>query len=280
MSKTSKILVTVLCLFSKIALVGLDDLQAQESAQNTAVLSDINGDGKVSILAFGDSLTYGVGDGTSPGDEVTRETVPFTNGTLGYTKRLQALLSVPVANAGVPGEEISKGGLQRLPSVSKSGVDIVTFLEGINDVLNLVADGNYEMYLQKAINIMQVNGKTPVLGTLPKTCCDHEGQAGGAESYSAVVRRVGAGNGLAVADIAKAWELTCKNKLECELYNLPEGLHPNSVGYAVMAQTFAASLLGINIFAQDGAQQLADATGRPVTDILVKPEAVVASTTE
>ncbi len=37
-------------------------LQAQES-----VLADVSGDGTVRITAFGDSLTFGVGDGTKPG---------------------------------------------------------------------------------------------------------------------------------------------------------------------------------------------------------------------
>jgi len=56
----------------------------------------LNNDGKILLMAFGDSITAGVGDG--PGAE------NFPRPPAGYPLRLQSLLGLPVVNDGDPGE--------------------------------------------------------------------------------------------------------------------------------------------------------------------------------
>jgi hypothetical protein len=76
-----------------------------------------------------------------------------------------------------------------------------------------------------------------------------------------------------LADIARAFASTCDNLNKCQLLNVPEGLHPNTLGYDVIAQTVLATLYGIDIFSQSGASELAGALGVETSVIKVKPEA-------
>jgi acyl-CoA thioesterase I len=74
------------------------------------------------IVAFGDSITFGLGD--SPGKG-------------GYPARLASLLTTPettynVENEGVSGETTAEG-LSRLSSLSGSGTDAMLLMEGTND---------------------------------------------------------------------------------------------------------------------------------------------------
>ena len=238
--------------------------------QQSSVVSDINADGVVRIMAFGDSITYGIGDGTSPGDVV--ETPPITDGHGGYPARIEALYGVLVDNRGFPGEQIDVGGVKRFPHVvASSTADIVIIKEGANDSLFRLGRGAYSKDLQKMINTAVVLGKQPILATLATPCCNHAGRGEYTNSYSDAVRELAYVNDLIFADIERAWRTTCRNKKECELYNLPDGLHPNSVGYDVMAQTILSSLFGIDIFAPGGAALLEGALGLPAGEVIVKP---------
>ena len=71
------------------------------------------------ILAFGDSLTYGTGANT--GED--------------YPSLLASYLNLNVINAGIPGE-ISKQGLKRLPQLlDKHKPDLLILIHGGNDIL-------------------------------------------------------------------------------------------------------------------------------------------------
>jgi lysophospholipase L1-like esterase len=241
---------------------------AQES-----LLTDVNGDGQVKVLAFGDSITYGVGDGVSPG--VFIELPPQTDGRGGYPARVETLYGVSVLNRGVPGEEIAMGGVERFASVVQAAnADIVVILEGVNDSIFRLDRGQYGRYLQKMINVAKALNTTPVLATLQIPCCNHAGREPFVTSYSLEAKDLAALNDLRIMDLEKSWNTTCQNKEECELYNLPEGLHPNSLGYDVMAQTILAGLLGIDIFAVGGAAELEDALGLAPGSVVVEPEVV------
>ncbi len=223
-------------------------------------ITDTNGDGVVSSIAFGDSITYGVGD---------------ASGLSGYPTRVSTLLGIPVTNVGDPGEILTVDGVNRFPSVlATSSADAVLILEGVNDAVHRIDSAEVRRTYQRLVNVAQVLGKSPILMTLPKPCCDHGALSPFTESYSAEVKDIAALNGLSYVDLERAWNSTCQNKNECELYNLPEGLHPNATGYDVLGQTIAASMLGINIFGIDGAKDLEDALGLAEGSVIVKPDEV------
>jgi lysophospholipase L1-like esterase len=261
--------VVILFLLISMQIFLLRAAHAQES-----LLNDLNGDGVVSVMAFGDSITYGVGDGVAPGLDV--EEAPQTDGRAGYPKRIEQSYGISVENRGVPGEEIAKGGVERIvAAVRSSNADLVVFLEGVNDSIYRLDRGEYSRLLQKVVNVCRSLGKKIVLTTLQTPCCIHAGRDPFVASYTEAVKELAGINDLAVVDLDRAWRSTCRNKEECELYNLPEGLHPNTLGYDVMGQTVLAELLGINIFASGGAAQLEQAIGAPAGTVVVKPDEVL-----
>ncbi|MCB0339795.1 MAG: SGNH/GDSL hydrolase family protein, partial [Bdellovibrionales bacterium] len=191
------------------------------------LLVDRNGDGVIRVTAFGDSITYGVGDGTSPGAFV--EVAPFTDGNIGYPPRVQALGGIEIFNQGDPGESLAVGGILRFPAVLQStSPDVVVIFEGSNDVLQDTAP-EFGRNLQKAINVANALGITPVVSTLPPECCDRGGRTPLVRQFNQRIRAVVAENELSLIDLERAWDSTCSGP-ECQLYNVPEGLHPNSLG--------------------------------------------------
>ena len=230
------------------------------SADN--LLNDTNGDGVVRILAFGDSLTYGIGDG-GLGVEL---------GKRGYPSRLSSLVGVPVENIGVPGEEFSTAGVTRwVSAISNSNADLVILIEGANDAYNSVSTQTVSNAFQRAVNAAAVLGKKVILATLPTPTGDHIAQSLATNHYSNELHVLSGVNELPLIDLKKAWETTCSNAGACELYNLPEGLHPNANGYKVIAQTIAASLVGVDLFQPGGASELESALGLPAGTVIVKP---------
>jgi lysophospholipase L1-like esterase len=103
--KTIILLILLLC----IPLFSCSD----SSERLTALASD------ATILAFGDSLTYGTG--AKQGED--------------YPTLLAKLTNLTVINAGIPGE-ISSKGLQRLPALlDQHNPDLFILIYGGNDIL-------------------------------------------------------------------------------------------------------------------------------------------------
>jgi lysophospholipase L1-like esterase len=234
-------------------------------------LEDLNGDGNISYLAFGDSITAGLGDGYQPGAEI-----PAFEGARagpGYPARISQWAHIVSYNAGVPGEELAEGGFKRFPGVvSRSPADLVGILEGANDAIHLLDAGVYRRLMQRLINVAQSLGRRPIVITIPTPCCNHAGQGPFTRSYGGMLRDLALLNSVPIADVEHAWDTTCENREECELFNLPEGLHPNSKGYDVIAQTILATLYGIDIFSPGGAKELEGALGLPAGSVVVKPD--------
>lgn len=230
----------------------------EASAQDrVSVLNDRNGDGAVTALAFGDSITFGIGDSLSGG---------------GYPNRLSSLLGIPIENEGAPGEILTEGGVARFPTeIARTTADIVFILEGANDAIQRVESSTYRNAIQRMINVATVQGRTVVLATLPPPTKDHASLALFTNTYSDRIRTIALANNLQIADYQTAWQTTCVNQTECELYNLPEGLHPNGAGYEVMSQVAASAALGIDIFSPTGASELEGALGLAAGTVTVKP---------
>jgi len=253
-------------LFYLLSVIGLSVAPAAAQPKLGA-LSDQNGDGVVRIVAFGDSITAGVGDGGSNGDQLA----PATSSS-GFPDRLERLIGLPVDNLGLPGEEIATSGVERILGVlTASAPDYLVITEGTNDAVKQLGSEQYRDALQRIINVARAQGAQVVLQTLPPPCCEHSSLTLFTESYSNLIAELGLVNSLAVSDVEHAWITTCSSLLSCDLYNLPEGLHPNSRGYDVIAQTLAATMVGVDIFAASGAKDLENTLGLEAGSVIVRP---------
>jgi lysophospholipase L1-like esterase len=231
-------------------------------------LTDVTGDDKITVLGFGDSVTYGVGDGLADWG-----TVPFTDGTGGYLPRLAALLDVEVINEGSPGEEFAVTGIERLPkTISNSKADVVVIMQGYNDARSGLASEMYRKLLQRSINVIRSLGRTPVVASLAKSAEDHAFLLPFTRPYSNVAKLLSDANNTTFAHIYQAWNNRCpEDNLQCPLLHTPEGLHPNPLGYRVIAQMIAAALLEIDILTPQGITDFAQATGITVDQVAVTP---------
>lgn len=237
----------------------------------TEGFEDLNQDGLVSYIGFGDSITFGVGDGTAVGQFV--DDPPLTNGSQGYLERIRTLAGLATFNQGAPGEVFTEEGVFRFPSaVTSNQADYIGILEGANDATLQVSITDYRLALQRAVNVARATGKMPVVITIPPPCCNHKSIAPITGSYSSVARNISNINDVLLADVERAWATTCQNKSQCELWNVPDGLHPNTLGYQVMAETVLATLLEIDIFAPDGPLKLEEVLGLPEGSVATKAD--------
>jgi len=254
-----------LLFFASVIVCRPSPLFAEDS-----LLTDVNGDGTVSVTAFGDSITYGVGDGSSPDDYV--EAISDAGEPRGYPQRLSSMLKVGVRNLGIPGEEFVTQGIYRLPAVvTKPTVDTVVVLEGSNDSVMQIPLGDFARAVQTAINITRASGKQIIFATIPPATGNHSSLAPITGSYSGKIRELAALNEIPLVDVEALWNSTCPELASCDLYNLPEGLHPNTKGYNALSQIFAAKLLGIDLTSAGGAAQLEGRLGLPAGSVVVRP---------
>ncbi len=106
-------------LLRNILLFLLSSAQVAMACPDVDSLLDVNCDGKVKVVTFGDSITRGVADETG----------------LGYPGRLQvAFPNVEVVNLGVPGENTYNGRSRAANNfATHSDADFIVILEGVND---------------------------------------------------------------------------------------------------------------------------------------------------
>lgn len=200
-------------------------------------LDDLDGDGAVRVLAFGDSITRGVGDGP---DEDSRPSLAAA----GYPARLQQLLGVAVINAGNAGERASDG-LDRLPNVLDSNpVDYVILLEGVNDLpqrssIEIAAD------LEAMVEEVIAYGAQPLIATLPPTCCEHSDTQpdSAVRTLNNLIRNFALNHlpePIPVIDFFAAFVpdpqgLQVPFNPATGTIHVEEGLHPTPLGYDLMA---------------------------------------------
>ena len=168
-------------------------------------------DADATVLAFGDSLTSGKG----------------ADSTQAYPARLQALISRPVINAGVPGE-ISRDGLRRLPALLKQHrPGLVIICHGGNDILRRFDLQQTRDNIQKMIELSRTHGAQVVLVGVP----EYGLFLSSAEFY---------------ADLATANQLPIDNSVISDVLGQAalkaDRVHPNADGYAVIAERLATLL--------------------------------------
>ena len=135
-------------LFIFVAVVMVSQLTACTAEPGRLRLLNENS----TILAFGDSLTAGIGT-QSPND---------------YPSVLSKLSGVQVINAGVSGEK-TDGGLQRLPGLlSNYQPDLLIIFEGGNDILRNVDKKTIKRNLNSMIELAQSQDIDVVLIGVPE----------------------------------------------------------------------------------------------------------------
>ncbi len=240
-----------------------------------SILTDVNGDGNIDLVGFGDSITRGAGDFIPAGEE---ELVITPEGEAGYPLRVENLLGLNVLNLGDPGEQISILGLPRFAAtIPHVGRDFVVLSGGSNDARDPIPVNQFYVAIQTMINIARATGVQVVLMTAPPACCNHRFLNGPVSSYNSQFRVLATVNELRLADVAHAFENTCPVMEGCFLLNLPEGLHPNIKGYDLIGENVIATLYGIDLFAPEGAGYLETILALPAGSVLTRPDATSGS---
>ena len=157
------------------------------------------------ILAFGDSLTAGVG----------------TQKESSYPSVLSRLSGATVINAGVSGETTTVG-LNRLPGlIDEHQPGLLILLEGGNDILRNQNYQSIEQNLDQMIRIAQSRGVQVVLIGVPEKSLFSDS----APFYS---------------ELAEKYDLAYHPDLVADLMRSPskksDPIHFNTEGYAVMAE--------------------------------------------
>ena len=163
------------------------------------------------VLAFGDSLTYG-------------------NGAVGqaYPMQLQTLIGHSVVNAGIPGE-VSARGVRRLPKLLEMyQPSLVILCHGGNDILRRSSKENLKSNLVAMIELSRKSGAQVLLVGVPGF---------GLLGLSTVPL---------YEEVAEEqhvlYEGAVLEKIENDVSLKSDQIHPNALGYGLMAEAFARVL--------------------------------------
>lgn len=168
------------------------------------------------ILAYGDSLTYGFG--------VKKE--------FSYPWQLARKSGLRVINAGVSGE-MSADGLKRLPRFLKQNPDLVILCHGGNDLLKKLSHEQLKNNLLAMISLIKQSGAEVLLVGVPKL-----GFTGLSipSLYDEIAHETGV-----------MYEDEIISEVEGSSAYKSDYIHPNKIGYEMMADAFLKILTKYNI---------------------------------
>jgi len=157
------------------------------------------------ILAFGDSLTYGTG----------------TSKNNAYPAVLERLIDRRVINAGIPGE-ISSEGLVRLPGlIEKHRPDLIIICHGGNDILRKLDLSKTRNNIQQMIDLAKKNNSLIVLLGVP--------QFGLFLNTAPLYRELAEKNNIPISNDILG-DIIGNNSLKSD------HIHPNNKGYQILAE--------------------------------------------
>lgn len=195
--KHGKYLKSVIALLLTLCLFSCSD--------DRIVLSPLNND--ATILAFGDSLTYGSGSNST---------------TQSYPAILAQLTGLNVINAGIPGE-ISEYGLERLADVmQETNPSLVILCHGGNDIIRKLGKERLKNNLEQMITLIQDSGAEVMLIGVP--------------NFNLMLNVPDLYPELATAYNIPI-ELTILSKIERSPKLKSDQIHPNAQGYSLMAES-------------------------------------------
>jgi len=168
-------------------------------------------DADATVLAFGDSLTYGTG--------------ASRNNT--YPATLEQLIGHRVINAGIPGE-LSSRGLSRLPGlITQHHPDLIILCHGANDILRKLDLDKTRNNIQLMIDMARQNNSQVILIGVPEFSLFLD--------TSPIYETLAEKNSIPIAkDILG--DILGDNSLKSD------HIHPNGKGYHVLAENIASLL--------------------------------------
>lgn len=192
-------LFTVTGLSTSMVLLCITLLAACEKDATLQVLEP-----DATILAFGDSLTYGTG----------------TSRDKAYPAVLERRIHHQVINAGIPGE-ISKKGLKRLPGlIDQYQPSLIIICHGANDILRKMDIDQTEKNIQQMIDLARQQDIQVVLIAVPEFSLWL--------TTSPIYQRLAEKNQLPLAGNILA-DIIGSNALKSD------HIHPNAKGYQLLA---------------------------------------------
>jgi len=163
------------------------------------------------VLAFGDSLTFGIG----------------ANAGESYPARLEALIGRKVVSAGVPGET-SAEGLARLPAaLDETKPQLVVLCHGGNDFLRKLDEAQAANNIRAMVRLARSRGAEVVLVGVPKP-----GLLPSPAGFYADIAR----------EFRVPYEETALKRILTDNALKSDLVHPNAAGYARLAEAIAALL--------------------------------------
>lgn len=189
-------------------------------------------------VAFGDSITEGVGDDP-------------TRVEPGYPPRLEELLvqagrDAVVVNRGV-GAERTPEGLSRIDDVLDEGGDVLLLMEGTNDITRFISHETTIFNLRTMAERAEARGFDVVHATLIPRIPDARVDAENIGN-NRLNQRIRDLAGRSARDLADHFEVfsTLQNPFATHYFEDPEDHvgHPNARGYDVMARTWFEVLVG------------------------------------
>ncbi|MDX1496034.1 MAG: arylesterase [Salinisphaeraceae bacterium] len=164
------------------------------------------------ILAFGDSITYGTG---AKQDQ-------------SYPRQLANKIDRRVINAGVPGET-TQGGLKRLPeTLATTDPDLVILCLGGNDFLKRMDYAVTRSNLAAMLSLLKEQDIPVVMMAVPKFGIGVTGNLSAHKMY---------------ADLGKEFGVIVENDIISDVLSdgalKADPIHPNGKGYAEIADTLA-----------------------------------------
>lgn len=195
------------------------------SSVSTAPVTSLPEPSTWSIIAVGDSITYGINH-DNPDEE-------------GYVPKLSRMLGENIINLGVPGVRSDYIADHLVENLEKYHPTHVLVLVGSNDVEVFPYDvAHYIHVMEYIINTIRAYKAIPIVGTLTPFCNDYE-----EEYYTknindrnvALHKYLELDLSVTLADFAAVFT--------CDMMEHHGGIHPNSWGYEVMAQIWYETLM-------------------------------------
>ncbi|MEE2778385.1 MAG: GDSL-type esterase/lipase family protein [Acidobacteriota bacterium] len=194
---------------------------------------------QTTYVAFGDSITEGVGDETNQG---------------GYPTRLQANLRAGgvklarVRNRGLASEDTTEG-IVRVTSVLNEGGEFFLLMEGTNDLHHEISVETTLFNLEDMAKRARARGMEVVLATLAPRFqwADVDRNNFQTRLINQGIRDIAGRRSYLFADVFEIYFTIPDFSPDLYAYLPGDGIgHPNSEGYDIIARVFADGILGID----------------------------------